>query len=301
MEKAIKVFERMPATSELISVMLKLGTADKPSEIVTAELLPISDGTLPELRMMIGCGQNHHHTHDVFGHTMAVLDATPKDLVLRIAALLHDSGKVYTRKVEADGRVTFHGHEEVSARIALAALKSFTDLGPLGIDLAERTAFLCDNHMKLKAAGDFGTGMSNKSLQRLKAKAPSAMAFEQLLQLCHADNVSHAPDSCMPNQVKNLRRIYDEIGDYVPRNVHAKPVGAMFDEFMSHEPTQFRTRHLVKTSKGMVHQRVDMVVGLIVDYIQTESENYFIKGEEAENYSKAFRSRAEKYVNDLLA
>ena len=63
--------------------------------------------------------QSGFHTHDVFGHTLLTVAATPPDLILRVAALFHDSGK--PRTARGDG--TFIGHEEVGAEIAKTALE----------------------------------------------------------------------------------------------------------------------------------------------------------------------------------
>ena len=81
-----------------------------------AELL---DVILPEIAACKGVAQSGFHTHDVFGHTLLTVAATPPDLILRVAALFHDSGKPKT----ARGDGTFIGHEEVGAEIAKTALE----------------------------------------------------------------------------------------------------------------------------------------------------------------------------------
>jgi poly(A) polymerase len=64
-----------------------------------------------------------HRHKDVFLHTLAVVEKTPRDdLVLRLAALLHDIGKPRTRAINDEG-VTFHLHEVVGAKMARARLK----------------------------------------------------------------------------------------------------------------------------------------------------------------------------------
>jgi poly(A) polymerase len=83
---------------------------------VAAHVLP----ELPALRMEI---DEHHQHKDVYAHTLSVLDraialepAGP-DLVLRMAALLHDIGKPRSRRHEAGGGVSFHHHEVVGAKL----------------------------------------------------------------------------------------------------------------------------------------------------------------------------------------
>jgi poly(A) polymerase len=64
-----------------------------------------------------------HRHKDVFLHTLAVVERTPPDdLVLRLAALLHDIGKPRTRAITDEG-VTFHLHEVLGAKLARARLK----------------------------------------------------------------------------------------------------------------------------------------------------------------------------------
>src|SRR5207237_5418418 len=69
---------------------------------------------LPEISACKGVLQSGYHTHDVFGHTLRTVEATPPDLLLRVAALFHDVGK--PAQAKADG--TFVAHEGMRARTA---------------------------------------------------------------------------------------------------------------------------------------------------------------------------------------
>lgn len=75
--------------------------------------------TCPELEEGVGMAQNRFHAFDVWRHTMACLDACPREPVLRVAGLLHDVGKPRTRALsDKTGDFTFYGHERVGAEIA---------------------------------------------------------------------------------------------------------------------------------------------------------------------------------------
>lgn len=74
---------------------------------------------LPEIAACKGVEQRGYHTHDVFGHTLHAVAATPPDLLTRLGALFHDVGKPGTAK--GDG--TFLGHDELGATMARAALE----------------------------------------------------------------------------------------------------------------------------------------------------------------------------------
>jgi poly(A) polymerase len=86
---------------------------------------------LPALRLEI---DEHHHHKDVYEHSLTVLDQAIElensrhpgrapDLILRLAALLHDVGKPATKRTEPGGVVTFHHHDIVGAKLAKKRLR----------------------------------------------------------------------------------------------------------------------------------------------------------------------------------
>ncbi|MFJ8788378.1 CCA tRNA nucleotidyltransferase [Streptomyces sp. NPDC102462] len=92
---------------------------------------------LPELPALRLERDEHHRHKDVYDHTLIVLEQAMAleedgaDLTLRLAALLHDIGKPRTRRFEKDGRVSFHHHEMVGAKMTkkrMTALKYSNDL-----------------------------------------------------------------------------------------------------------------------------------------------------------------------------
>ena len=83
---------------------------------------------VPALRLEI---DEHAHHKDVYQHSLTVLEQAigyeksrghSPDLVLRLAALLHDIGKPATKKVEGRGVVSFHHHDVVGAKLAARRL-----------------------------------------------------------------------------------------------------------------------------------------------------------------------------------
>jgi poly(A) polymerase len=120
----------------------------------------LADVVLPELSALRMEIDEHHQHKDVYTHSLTVLDraialeqADPAhespDLVLRLAALLHDIGKPATRRHEARGRVSFHHHEVVGAKLVkkrLTALRYPNDV----IDAVAKLTFL---HLRFHGYG----------------------------------------------------------------------------------------------------------------------------------------------------
>lgn len=86
---------------------------------------------LPALKLEV---DEHHHHKDVYEHSLTVLDQAIElessrhpgdgpDLILRLAAILHDIGKPLTKRTEGAGVVTFHHHDVVGAKLAKRRLK----------------------------------------------------------------------------------------------------------------------------------------------------------------------------------
>jgi poly(A) polymerase len=84
---------------------------------------------IPKLRLEI---DEHHHHKDVYEHSITVLEQAIShedrlggpNLVIRLAALLHDIGKPKTRNLIDGGGVSFHHHEVVGARLSKTRLKA---------------------------------------------------------------------------------------------------------------------------------------------------------------------------------
>ncbi|HZB21033.1 MAG TPA: CCA tRNA nucleotidyltransferase, partial [Blastococcus sp.] len=122
----------------------------------------LADVVLPELSALRMEIDEHHQHKDVYSHSLTVLDqaielekadaeAPSPDLVLRLAALLHDIGKPATRRHEPRGRVSFHHHEVVGAKLVrkrLTALRYSKEI----VEAVSRLTFL---HLRFHG---YGTG-----------------------------------------------------------------------------------------------------------------------------------------------
>ena len=140
----------------------KLLLTDKPRPGI--ELLVetgVAEHFLPELPALKLEIDEHHHHKDVYQHSLTVLDQVidlenkhqpqiEADLVLRIAALLHDIGKPKTRKFEGEGRVSFHHHEVVGARLAKKRLEKLR----YSNEIIEQVCLLIELHLRFHGYGD---------------------------------------------------------------------------------------------------------------------------------------------------
>jgi poly(A) polymerase len=118
---------------EELSKLLRCDTPRRGIEVlVESGLADIVLPEIPALRLEI---DEHHHHKDVYQHTLTVLDQaidyeqergvlTSPDLIVRLAALLHDIGKPGTRKLEPGGVVSFYHHDVVGAKMAKKRLRA---------------------------------------------------------------------------------------------------------------------------------------------------------------------------------
>ena len=77
---------------------------------------------IPEIRPMVGYDQqNHHHSYDLWEHTVRAVENMPPEADLRLAMLLHDTGKPLVRTTDEHGEGHYRGHQQASAEIAARA------------------------------------------------------------------------------------------------------------------------------------------------------------------------------------
>lgn len=112
---------------ERIAVELLKLLSGKNARKVILDYFEVLEVILPEISGMKGFDQKSRwHVYDILNHTALAVEKSPEAPVLRLAALLHDCGKVDSFTVDERGVGHFYGHPEVSyekAKNALARLK----------------------------------------------------------------------------------------------------------------------------------------------------------------------------------
>jgi len=140
------VIRAMAALAERLSIvsaeriqveLVKLMLSGQPREGLELMVFTgVASQVLPELPALKELADPLHRHKDVYEHSLTVLDQAIEletgpegpvpgpDLVLRLAAILHDIGKPATRRFEGGGGVSFHHHEVVGAKLAAKRLRA---------------------------------------------------------------------------------------------------------------------------------------------------------------------------------
>ncbi|BDQ01046.1 CCA tRNA nucleotidyltransferase [Aquiluna sp. KACHI24] len=129
MRERISIISMERVRDELSKLLLSSNPRPGLEALVDSGIASIVLPELPALRLEL---DEHHHHKDVYQHTITVVEQAidyekdyglSNDLVLRLAALLHDIGKPATRRLEPGGAVSFHHHDVVGAKLAKKRLQ----------------------------------------------------------------------------------------------------------------------------------------------------------------------------------
>ena len=169
----------------------------------------LAEYVLPELPLLRLEEDEHHHHKDVYEHTLTVLEqamvleqahepASGPDPVLRLAALLHDIGKPRTRRFEPDGRVSFHHHEVVGARMTRKRMQQLR----FSNDMIDDVSTLVELHLRFHG---YGTGeWTDSAVRRYVRDAGPLLA--RLHKLTRADSTTRNRRRALA-----LQRSYDSL------------------------------------------------------------------------------------------
>jgi len=162
---------------------------------------------LPALRLEV---DEHHRHKDVYEHTLTVLEqamaleAGGPDLVLRLAALMHDVGKPKTRRFEPGGGVSFHHHEVVGAKLTAARMRALK----FPKDVTDDVARLVELHLRFHG---YGTGEWTDAAVRRYVRDAGPL-LNRLHQLTRSDCTTRNR-----RRAAALGRAYDHLEERIER------------------------------------------------------------------------------------
>lgn len=193
MQAAEEFRERLEIVSQerKTDEFLKILKSPKPS--IGLNLLQqskVMEVIFPEISVMIGVEQRKDYHHkDVFYHTLEVVDnisLRTDDVWLRFSALVHDIAKPKTKKFVEGIGWTFHGHEEIGARMMRSIFKRMK----LPFNKLEYIEKLIRLHLRPIAL--VKDDVTDSAIRRLVVAADENL--EDLITLCRADITSKNPE-----------------------------------------------------------------------------------------------------------
>jgi poly(A) polymerase len=196
---------------ELVKMLALPNGADCLQDLMQLGLLEIF---APEFLPMVGCEQGAYHHLDVWDHTLLVVrNAGNDDLLLSLAALLHDVAKPPTRSIDAEGNTRFFGHEAVGAEMTREILRRLK-FPQRDVDTV---ALLVRNHMRLGSAPEFTPAAARRLLRDLDDQT------ERLLQLVDAD-ANGLKASVRRLDLQPIRQRIQEVQTATPRETLQSPL-----------------------------------------------------------------------------
>jgi len=160
----------------------------------------------PEIANLSGVDQrNDFHHKDVFLHTCQVVDNISKateNVWLRFAALVHDIAKPQTKRFVEDIGWTFHGHEELGARMMKNIFTKYK-LPFTKMDYIEKLIRL---HLRPIALAK--EEVTDSAIRRLIVYAGEDL--EDLITLCRADITSKNPGK-VSKYLGNYERVMKKV------------------------------------------------------------------------------------------
>ncbi|MDP3278094.1 MAG: HD domain-containing protein [Deltaproteobacteria bacterium] len=148
----------------------------------------ILDVLLPEVRAMVGFGDGEWRHKDVWKHTKQVVYQSVPRTEVRWAALLHDIGKIRTRRILPNGEVHFHGHAEVGASM-FDRMQRRTKLFVGDDTLRLRVRELILHHLR---ASQYDGDWTDSAIRRFAREMGGCL--QDLLDLSRADITTKRPE-----------------------------------------------------------------------------------------------------------
>jgi poly(A) polymerase len=224
----LRIVSAERVTGELTKLML---TPDPALGIDILVQTGVADQVLPEVPLLRMEADEHHRHKDVYQHSLTVLrqaiELEPRygleaDLIVRLAALLHDIGKPGTRQLLPDGRVAFHHHEVVGAKLARRRLTALR----FPNDVVRDVAKLVQLHLRFHGYG--GGEWTDSAVRRYVRDAGPLLTRLHVLTRADCTTRNQA-------RAQRLARAYDGLEQRIAELSEQEELGRMRPELDGNE------------------------------------------------------------------
>lgn len=170
--------------------------------------LGIFEVILPEIIKTIGYDQRtKYHGYTLFHHLLNVVENSPYDISIRLAALFHDIDKPDVFSIDEDGNGHFYGHEIKSSKTAVEILKRFG----YKKDIIKKVEILILNHMKVHDV------MTDKALRR-QIRCVGRDNILDLYDLMISDRLSTTKDRNADDIILRKNRVMELLNEDISKD-----------------------------------------------------------------------------------
>ncbi|MFO0648286.1 MAG: HDIG domain-containing protein [Polyangiales bacterium] len=208
------------------------------------------DLLLPEVKALVGFGDGEWRHKDVWKHTKQVVRQAVPRTEVRWAALLHDIGKVKTRRIEPNGEVHFFGHAEVGASM-FDRMQRRVAIFKGQEKLSSQVRFLILHHLR---ASQYDGSWTDSAVRRFAKEMGGGLC--DLLDLSRADITTKRPErkkkglDAISELARRVREIQEMDAKIPPL---PKGVGTAISERFGIAPSP-RLGELMKVLKAAVEE-----------------------------------------------
>jgi poly(A) polymerase/tRNA nucleotidyltransferase (CCA-adding enzyme) len=199
--KLLAVIAKERIRDELEKIIMSERAAEGIKKLAELNLLSY---IIPELGEGIGVDQNKHHIYEVFEHGIRALDYTAKNnyqLIIRLAALLHDIAKPRTKRGEGPDS-TFYNHEIVGAKMAYQILNRLH----FSKEIIEKTTHLVRYHLFYYNVGEVSEAGVRRFLRRVGPEN-----IDDLIKVREADRIGSGVPKAVPYKLRHLLFMVEKV------------------------------------------------------------------------------------------
>ncbi len=265
--------------------LVKIIMSERPDEgVLLLHDLGLLEFVIPELAKGFGVAQNKHHIYSIFEHGIFSLKFAAQkkyNLVVRLAALLHDVAKPQAKRGEG-ADATFYNHDIMGARAAARILERLR----FDNDTIERVANLIRHHMFVYDVG----AVTPAGVRRLLARVGPAN-MEDLIALRVADRLGSGVPKAQPYRLRHFQYMVERVqndplsvkmlkinGHDLMEILQIKPgpkIGAMLDVLLAEvieEPAKNTKEKLAERAKELNESDLTQLRQMAKERIEEEKE-----------------------------